>query len=521
MRVLTAEQMRDLDRQTIEVIGIPGVVLMENAGRGSALFIAKEFAALKSQSVLIFCGKGNNGGDGYVIARHLLNWGWQVRTLVLSRMERVSGDANVNLQALIHQGGEVIFGSDADNLVAFLQQQNPGMVVDALLGTGLQTAVQGPYLQAIEWMNRFPGPVVAVDIPSGVDASTGCELGCGVAADLTLTFASPKLGHLLHPGATLSGKLEIIDIGIPPYLQPVPDCQFSWFRREDARPLLPTRPVAAHKGTFGHLLVLAGSAGKSGAAVLSAEAGLRSGAGLVTLATPQSQQPVLASRLTEVMTEGLPDSDGCLTLAAMLPLVEILQGRQALAIGPGLSQSQDTVQLVRQLLVSTDLPLVLDADGLNALAGDLAPLSQRSGPPAVLTPHPGEMARLVGATIAEVEADRVAVARDFAQQLQVVLVLKGAPTLVAAPDGTVSVNGSGNPLLATAGSGDVLTGLIGGFLAQGLAPVEAARLGVFLHGYAADRLAGRVARVGVFAGELSREIPAARECLLKRGEPPC
>lgn len=517
MRVLTAEQMRDLDRQTIADVGVSGVVLMENAGRGAAFFLAAEYASLKAQPLLIVCGKGNNGGDGYVMARHLLNWGWQVRTLVLSIRDQVTGDAGVNLQALIRQGGEVAFAPDTPKVLAFLQQQRPVLVVDALFGTGLQSAVRGHYRQAIDWINSFSGPVVAVDIPSGVDASTGRVLGCSVAADMTLTFAAPKLGHLLHPGAILRGRLEIIDIGIPPHLQPVSDDHFSWFQSEDARNLLPSRPLTAHKGTFGHLLLLAGSSGKSGAAVLAAEAGLRSGAGLVTLATPQSQQIIVASRLTEVMTAGLPDVDGGLSLAAIQPLIDMLPGRQALAIGPGLGQAAETIELVRRLLVRIELPLVIDADGLNALAGDLAPLTRRSGPIAVLTPHPGEMARLCGLTVEEVEADRLELARKFSRQFQVVLVLKGAPTLVAAPDGTLSVNGSGNPLLASGGSGDVLTGLIGGFLAQGLDPVVAARLGVFLHGHAADRLALRLGAAGVFAGELGREIPAARKSLLKRG----
>ncbi|HEY7747013.1 MAG TPA: NAD(P)H-hydrate dehydratase, partial [Desulfuromonadales bacterium] len=462
--------------------------------------------------VLILAGKGNNGGDGYVIARHLLGRGWRVRTVVLTDEARVSGDAAINLRALQSSAGELAFAPDDGRLSRALREnRDTRLVVDALFGTGLTSEVAGHYATAVDWVNAAGLPVLAVDIPSGIDATSGRILGRAVRADLTVTFALPKLGHALHPGADLCGDLEVVDIGIPaPLLNKARD-RHLLVDAAAAHPLLPARPATGHKGTFGHLLVVAGSTGKAGAAAMTAEGGLRSGAGLVTVACPASVQAALAIKLTEAMTEPLAEVDGALSLQALAALQQFSEGKSALALGPGLGQHEETFALVRRLLRESPLPLVLDADGLNAVAEHPALLRERPPGSTVLTPHPGEMARLTGKSVAEVEADRVDVARKFARRHRVVLVLKGARTVTALPDGRVRLNGSGNPGLASGGMGDVLTGLIGGLLAQGLSPADAAVLGVYLHGRAADRLQKIMGNAGMIAGDLLRELPATRK----------
>ncbi|PLX83619.1 MAG: bifunctional ADP-dependent NAD(P)H-hydrate dehydratase/NAD(P)H-hydrate epimerase [Desulfuromonas sp.] len=518
MRLVTADQMRELDRRTIEEVGIPGVVLMENAGRGAAEHLCRRFASLKPGPVLVLAGKGNNGGDGYVIARHLLDRGWQVRTVVLASAESVGADAGVNLRALRNSGGDIDFAEDEGALRAALDKgRGDTLVVDALLGTGLTSEVRGAYALAIDWINDSGAQVLAVDIPSWLDGSTGCILGRAVRADSTVTFAFAKVGHAVFPGAGLCGELLTVDIGIPATVADGAGDALLLVESAEAAALLPPRPFSGHKGTFGHLLVVAGSTGKSGAAALTAEGGLRAGAGLVTLACPAGVHGVLETKLTEAMTAPLPEVDGAVSLQALQALRFHWAGKEAVALGPGLGQTEEVRDLVRRLVRECPLPLVVDADGINALAPDPSPLGERSGRPAVLTPHPGEMARLTGGTVAEVEADRLGVSRDFARQYGVVLVLKGARTVVAFPDGRVRINGSGNPGLASGGMGDVLTGVIGGLLAQGMKVEEAATLGVFLHGLAADRILSRMGDAGMLAGDLLAEIPAARKQLLIHG----
>ncbi|MBW2688741.1 MAG: NAD(P)H-hydrate dehydratase [Deltaproteobacteria bacterium] len=514
MKALTAAQMREVDRRTIDEIGIPGVVLMENAGRGVAEEIIQRFSPTCAPSALILAGKGNNGGDGYVIARHLMNKGWDVKTLVLAEREAIKGDAAVNLFALEKCGGQIDFVSDNDTLkTSFAAVNKIAVLVDALFGTGLTKPAQGLYLQAIEWLNRQTSPVVAVDISSGVDASTGQVLGTAVNADLTVSFAFAKIGQVSYPGAGLAGELVVVDIGVPEQIagQTSADCLLT--DAAEGKSLLPVRSQDGHKGTFGHLLVVAGSTGKGGAAVMAAESGLRGGAGLVTLACPQSAQPILASQLTEVMTVPLVDFKGELSLQALDALQALTGGKQALAIGPGLGLGEEVGGLIRRLVQDSDLPMVIDADGLTALCGHMHILERQAERQLVLTPHPGEMARLTGLSIAEVQADRFTVARDFAVRHRVVLILKGARTLIASPAGRVHVNSSGHAGLASGGMGDVLTGLVGSLLAQGLAAPEAATLGVYLHGLAADRLLPTFGDAGLLATDVMYELPAARQAL--------
>lgn len=511
MKLVTARQMREIDRWAIEEIGIPGVVLMENAGRAAAEQATRRYGHLRPGPVLVLAGKGNNGGDGFVIARHLSNGGWRVRTVVLADAEGIAGDARVNLEILRRSGSEVAFALDEERLRRELDTGGPfRLIFDALFGTGLASEVRGHYAAAIDWINGAGLPVCAVDIPSGVDATSGRLLGRGVRADLTVTFAAAKIGQILYPGAGCVGELAVVDIGIPSSHPEPPEYLFVEAR--DAAGLLPPRPATGHKGTFGHLLVVAGSRGKTGAAAMAAEGGLRIGAGLVTVACPQAVHDILAVKLTEAMTLPLPGGDA-LGDDSIEELRSFWEGKSAVALGPGLGQEQGTVAFVRRLLRECPLPLVLDADGLNAVADAPEALLERKGVPAVLTPHPGEMARLLGSTVGAVEEDRIGAARDFAVRYGVALVLKGARTVIAFADGRVRINGSGNPGMACGGMGDALTGVIGGLLAQGLSAEDAAVLGVHLHGLAADRLVPTMGTAGMVATDLLREIPAARRFL--------
>lgn len=519
MKALTAAQMREIDRRTIDEIGIPGVVLMENAGRAVAEEIIRRFPGAGALRALVMAGKGNNGGDGYVIARYLLNRGWDVQTLVLAERDAIRGDAAINLIAFEKCGGQVDFAENSEALWTFLASIGKvPVLVDALFGTGLAKPVQGLYLEAIEWLNEQTSLVVAVDIPSGIDASTGRILGAAINAGLTVTFAFPKVGQISYPGAGLVGEQVVADIGIPTQVASLATASCLLVDAKEARRLLPMRSRDGHKGTFGHLLVVAGSTGKCGAAVMAAESGLRGGAGLVTLACPQGVQSTIAAKLTEVMTAPLPDFNGEISLQALEDLLGLAEGKQALAIGPGVGLGVETGALIRRLVQDSDLPTVIDADGLTALCGHLKLLDLQGERQIILTPHPGEMARLTGLSTDVIQANRYEVARDFAIRHRVVLVLKGARTLTASPDGQVHVNSSGHAGMASGGMGDVLTGLIGSLLAQGLAAMDAATLGVYLHGLAADRLLTTFGDAGLLATDVISELPAARQALSRSVE---
>lgn len=521
MRLLTAQQMREADRKTIEDIGIPGVVLMENAGRAGADALCRRFEHLQPGPVLVLAGKGNNGGDGYVIARHLLERGWRTTTVVLASKDDITGDASIFLEALIQSGGQVNFVSDGKWEQAIRKSGEPVLLVDALLGTGLDSEVRGMPGEVIDWINGCTVPTMAVDIPSGIDATSGRVLGRAVQADLTVSFAFAKVGHASHPGARYVGELRVADIGIPPQAGKAVGGRNFLIESGEAAALIPSRPQAGHKGSFGHLLIVAGASGTSGAAAMTARGAQRGGVGMVTVGCPQGIHDILEVKLTEAMTAALPEVEGCLSLSAFEEIITLSQRKQTLALGPGIGTSEQTVQLVRRLIRSCALPMVVDADGLNALAGHLGSLKERKNETTVFTPHPGEMARLTGLDIPEIESDRVAVARDFATEYGVVVLLKGARTVVAGPEGEIRINSTGNPGLASGGMGDVLTGLIGALICQGLSGLDAASLAVYLHGHAADRIARRQGEAGMTAGDLLGELPAARLELLHRENPTC
>jgi NAD(P)H-hydrate epimerase len=514
MQLYSAAEMVAADRYAINTLGIPGVVLMENAGRACAQVLEERFSRCFPGPLVVVAGKGNNGGDGYVVARILADRGWQVTTLVLAEEQRIGGDAATMLQILRNCAGEVVFVDDVDRLRQHFVNLQPQLIVDALFGTGLVSDVLGLPAAAIALMNEAAVPLVAIDIPSGVDASTGRICGCAVRADLTVSFDHPKVGHASTPGALHVGELEVVDIGIPVTRRPADLLPQTWLLDVGAaRSLLPKRPPFAHKGTFGHLLVVAGSPGKTGAAALAGDAGIRSGCGLVTVAVPATLHSILEVKLTEAMTVALAEEDGLLALAAADQIAHLTASCQALALGPGLGQSAELRHLLRQVMATVQLPMVIDADGLNLLAGQLECLRERQTKALILTPHPGEMARLAGVSVSTIEADRFSVARDFARQHQVVLLLKGARTIIAAPDGRVHINTSGNNGLSSGGSGDVLTGLIGGLLAQGCDAFAAASLAAWWHGRAAEQIAANRGEAGMTASDLIGQLPLVRHQL--------
>lgn len=514
MKVITAHTMQDIDRRAINEYGIPGHELMENAGRGCARQIMAAYGGSGPRRTVILAGKGNNGGDGYVIARHLLENGWQAQVIILAERKDIQGDA---LTALVRLPDDVLsFCPGEGELTARHHSdiQEADLLIDALLGTGLSQDLRGSYLEAVALINRAPAPVVAVDIPSGVHGTTGRILGQAVFADLTVTFAFAKLGHVLYPGADHAGRLEIVDIGIP---RPLSETAvgYEYLDEAAAAPLVTRRSRTGHKGTYGHALVIAGSPGKSGAAVLSANSAIRSGAGLVTLAVPERIHQIVEIKTTEAMTAALPDTKtGHLSTKAAPAIERLLSGKNALAIGPGIDRKPETVALVHALVESVSLPMVIDADGLNAVAEDTSVLHRRVSQNIILTPHPGEMARLLGSPIPDVAAIRISIAQEFARTFGVHLILKGAHTIIAAPSGMTAINGSGNPGMACGGMGDVLTGIITALLAQGYSAWNACRLGVFVHGLAGDLVAARQGETGMTATDLMEQLPLAFNRLL-------
>lgn len=513
MKLVTAAEMRELDRLTIE-LGTPGHVLMERAGAGACAMLLRVLPRLAAERarVVVLAGKGNNGGDGLVIGRLLLDRGISARVYLLGKAAEVAGDARRNLDAFRRCEGAVLreLGDDADLGELRRELAAAGCVVDAMLGTGLRADVRGLYAEAIELVNGCAAPVFAVDIPSGLDADSGRPHGVAVRAAATATFGLAKYGQVMHPGIDHCGELEVVDIGIAAAAIDQVRPSGAVTDRAEVGRLLPRRAADAHKGGAGHLLVIAGSRGKGGAAVLATRAALRCGAGLVTLATGASLAPVCAGAAWEAMTDPWPERDGGLRYDVDR-IAASVEGKAAVAVGPGLGTRRAIRDLVMWLLRHAEVPLVLDADALNVLARNPRPL-RRSRAAVVLTPHPGEMARLAGVDTAVVQADRVGVARRFAAEHGCTVLLKGARTVVAAPDGFVWINPTGNPGMASGGMGDALTGVVGALLAQGVAVPRAAVLGAYLHGAAGDRAASAGA-IGMLASDLIEVLPATLAAL--------
>ncbi len=516
MYLVTAAEMKQMDRQTIESFGIPGIVLMENAGSGATRVLLEQFPDLKQKRVGIVAGRGNNGGDGFVIARYLAHRNIKVSVYLLAEQASISGDAAANLRLLAPSGVPVVempnqseFSKHKSNL------RHQDLWIDAILGTGLTSNVKGYFKDVIDFINSSHKPVFAVDIPSGLNSDTGQPCGTCVKAQVTSTFAFAKTGHILFPGASYTGKLEIIDIGIPPHIAKSVGPKQYLLTPDLIRSVFKPRPPDIHKGKTGHLLVVSGSPGKTGAAAMTAMSAVRAGAGLVTLGIPKSLNPILESQVIEAMTWPLAETlDGGLDETSFDQIINLLSDKKCLAIGPGIGQAEETKSLVQRLVLKSPVAVVMDADGINNFAGN-AQILKKCKVPIILTPHPGEMARLINSTPRQIQEDRINCARNFAIEYNVHLVLKGARTVVAHPDGRIFINPTGNSGMAAGGMGDVLTGVIAGFVTQGYSPESAAHMGVYLHGAAADSLAESIAPFGYLATEVMNAIPAQIKALAK------
>ena len=510
MKVLTSKEMREIDRKTIEEIGIPGPVLMENAGIRITGAILKRFPRITEENVVIVAGKGNNGGDGFVVARHLFNLGARPNVLLLASKQELKGDASLNLGIAEKIGVEI---AEVTKIEEWKKHRiglfHASVIVDAIFGTGLLKPAEGLYATAIEDINKAPGFKVAVDIPSGLSSDTHLLIGPAVKADLTVALAAPKIGHVLPPAEEYVGELVISDISIPPFLFEDESLKLEVIEKKDALPYVQKRKRDSHKGTYGHLFVLAGSLGKTGAAVMAAKAALRMGAGLVTVGTPQSCWPVIARSMMELMTEALPETPQKTISEAALPMVlDLLKGKDAVLIGPGISAHPSTAKLVVSLMPKIKVPAVIDADGLNILAENPDALKSFSCP-AVLTPHPGEFARLIRRSNKDVLDNRLALAAEFADKYKVFLVLKGYRTLVATPQGKIFINPTGNPGMATGGSGDVLSGMIASLIIQEKNILGATAAAVYLHGLSGDIGAKKIGERPLIAGDLIKYLPQA------------
>ena len=525
MYLVSAAQMRELDRLTIEQYGTPGHILMERAGAGATQAFVDFFRNALPKRVLVVAGKGNNGGDGFVIARLLKRQGLACEVVLAAKKDDVRGDARRNLRAFLRLRGRVTEVTSHDQLAAVQKSLTRcDAIIDALLGTGLNAPVQGKgkglYAALIELMNACGVPIAAVDVPSGLNADSGQTLGATVQADLTVTFGYPKFGQVFYPGTTAVGQLALVDIGIA--AQAIKDVlavspQTALLTRREMGARIRDRRSEAHKGDYGHLLVLAGARGKSGAALLCASSALRTGTGLVTLAGPKGLVPIFSSVLLEAMTTPLPETAGGSLKLNRKALLQALQGKSAVAFGPGIGVSAQTKRMTRWLLKNSTVPILVDADGLNCIAADVSML-KTTKVPLILTPHPGEMSRLTKTQTTDIQAHRLDIARGFAVQHSCYLILKGARTVIAAPDGRAWLNPTGNPGMASGGMGDVLAGLIGGLLAQGYSPEEACCLGVFLHGAAADAVAEEKGEVGMLARDVIERLPGTLRAVRQAGQ---
>jgi NAD(P)H-hydrate epimerase len=512
--------MARVDRAAVEELGVPAMVLMENAAIGLADAVGRSFP--QAEAVAIFCGPGNNGGDGLALARHLAVRGYRVACFLAFEGKAPGGDAATQLAICRALGPELVRLSDVgpqeDGPAAAVRAaREADLVVDALFGTGLARPLSGRFAELALRLDALPVPKLAVDLPSGLNGSRSDVFGPHLSADLTVTFAAPKPAQVFPPAADAVGELVVADLGIPPAFLDrdwgEPDGPLHLLVEEEVRALLVPRQPDTHKGTYGHLLVVAGATGKAGAAILAARSAVRSGAGLVTAAVPAPIAQTVDGGSIESMSLPLPaDEGGRLAAGAADAVLAAAEGKDAVALGPGLGQDEPTAGEVRRAVLGCPLPLVLDADGINVFAGRAVELAARSAP-TVLTPHPGELARLLGVATGEVSADRCAAARRAARETGAVVVLKGHRTLVAAPDGAVWVNTTGNPGMASGGTGDVLTGVVGSLLAQGYEPLEAALLAVYLHGLAGDLAAERLGEASLAACDLVDALPAAFRAL--------
>ncbi len=507
MRILNADQMREADRRTIQDIGIASLVLMENAGRQVVAAVESLYSDLAERSIAIVCGKGNNGGDGFVVARTLQQRGFDVSVFVIGRISEVKGDARINLDILGRIGQTVVEVADETAWELHgAEIAGHDLIIDAMFGIGLSAPLTGFYETVVADINEAGVPIVSIDIPSGMSADSADLIGDAIEATVTVTLGAPKMPLVLPPAESKSGEVVIADIGIPAdVIDQLEGPRLELLTREQMRPLIQPRAADAHKGDFGRVLVVAGSMGKAGAAVLCAQGAMRAGAGLVTVASPRSCQPTIAAHATEYMTEGLDETpEGTVHYSAAAAVLGI--DADVIVAGPGLGRGEGVTTFVRELLDKCEGPLVLDADALNAFADEPALLVGREGRDLIITPHPGEMARLVGCTVEDLQVDRIGIATDFAKRHKLYVVLKGYRTIIVTPDEKVFVNPTGCPGMATGGTGDVLAGMLGAWLAQLLDAEAACKLAVYLHGSAGELADADNGEVSMTAGDLVEHI---------------
>lgn len=525
MRLVRAAEMREMDLDATRCYGIPGLILMENAGLGIVEVILDRFFEGEPQGkkVFILAGPGNNGGDGFVVARHLLNKGALVQIVITTSPDNYQGDAAVNLKIVNDMGipCQVLQPDAVSDLQPLIKEAD--LIVDALFGTGFKGVPREPLASLISMVNKAGSPVLAVDIPSGMEADTGRVHGECIKAAVTVTMGMPKIGLYLNPGSDHTGEVVVGDISFPPQLKSEDGGGFYLVDEQLVAGVLPSRLPTQHKGDFGHVVVIGGTRGYTGAAALASNAALRGGAGLVTAVVPEQLYPIVAVKLTEAMTYPAPGGrNGGFSGACCASIQSVLDRATVIAVGPGLGQEEETAEFLEELLAETRAPLVLDADALNILAGKKHLLTAASLAEQrkrwVLTPHPGEMARLCGTSISEIQASRLEYAEQASQEWGVTVVLKGHKTIIAAPGSPLFINPTGNPGLASGGTGDVLAGLIASLLAQGLRPEQAAYCGAFVHGLAADQIAGKKGTNGMIAGDLLDEIPLVIESLSAAGK---
>ncbi len=509
--------MNELDNITINKFRIPGIVLMENAALKVVEEIFKTLGQLEDKNILVFAGKGNNGGDAFAVARHLYNGGARVTVYVLAEQQSIKGDAKINYDVLLQMGVKMTeVGAGYQVELPEKELQGADLVIDGLLGTGLKGEVAGIYREIIEVINRSGKKVIAIDIPSGIDGERGKVCGAGVRAYKTVTFQLPKTGQVIHPGCEYTGELVVAGIGIPDKAVEEIEIKGHVITGQMAGRLVPPRYGNSNKGDYGRIMVLSGSRGMTGAGCLCAEAALRTGAGLVYLCVPSTLSSIYEVSQKEAVTIGLEDGNaGVLTKAAIPGILKRMEKMKAAVVGPGLSTEGDAAEIIGSILENSGIPLILDADALNAVSKDVN-LLKALKTTAVLTPHPGEMARLAGISIEEVQDNRIELASEFAAKYGVVLVLKGSRTVVAMPDGTIWINTTGNSGMATAGAGDALAGIIAGLAGQGAAPQDAAVAGVYLHGAAGDLAARDKGEYGMIAGDIVKNIPYAVKNLTGR-----
>jgi hydroxyethylthiazole kinase-like uncharacterized protein yjeF len=515
MKILTSQQMQAIDKKAINEIGIIGPILMENAGIQITREILAKFPAIEREKIVIVAGKGNNGGDGFVVARHLFNRGCRPAVLLLAPKKDLRGDAALNAG---------IAGKIGVNIKEITSPRQWGankkllseatLLVDAIFGTGLTKPARGLYAAVIGDINKSKAYKVAVDIPSGLSSDTFEIIGPCIQADLTVTLAAAKVAHVFPPAEDYVGELKISDISVPPFLFEDKDLKLELVEEGMIRPYFAQRKRDTHKGSYGHLFVVSGSLGKTGAAVLAGKAALKMGAGLVTVGTPKSCLPIVARSMMELMTEPLPETEeGTLSSEALGSVMSLLKGKDALMLGPGISTQESTQEFVLSLLPRLKIPVVLDADALNNIASEPEVLKSLSRP-AVVTPHPGEFARLVKLSVKEVLARRLELIPRFAAEYGVYVVLKGYRTLIASPEGKTFINPTGNPGMATGGSGDVLSGMIASMIIQEKDILEAVLAAVYIHGLSGDIGVSRLGERPLTAGNLIGYLPSAIKALL-------